>query len=314
MNTLREAVGEYLNLRRSLGFKLHETGKLLLAFAQFMEEHRSAYITTRLALAWAQQPSTVQPAEWARRLSMVRTFARHRSATDPRTQTPPEGLLPYRPKRARPYLYSEEEIGSLLRATLRMPCRYKRDKLRPRVFYCLFGLLSVSGLRLGEARNLELQDVDLKTAVLTIRGAKFGKTRLVPLHASTCAALADYIARRRRHWAGRVVTSYLFVSNRGNRLDGGEIHRSFYALSRQIGLRGPSDRCGPRLHDMRHRFATNTLVQWYRTGQDPERRLPLLSAYLGHVHVADTQWYLDSSPELMREAMHRLQQRWEDRP
>jgi len=313
MTTLREAVGEYLSLRRSLGFKLHEAGKLLLAFVQFMEEHRSSSITTRLALAWAQQPSTVQPAEWARRLSVVRTFARHRSATDPRTQIPPEGLLPYRPKRARPYLYSEEEIRSLLRAALRMPYRYERDKLRPRAFYCLFGLLSVSGLRLGEARNLELQDVDLKAAVLTIRGAKFGKTRLVPLHASTCAVLGDYIARRQRHWTGRAVSSYLFVSNQGHRLDGGEIHRTFYALSRQIGLRGPSDRRGPRLHDLRHRFATNTLVQWYRSGQDPERRLPLLSAYLGHVHVADTQWYWEGSPELMREAMQRLQQRWEGR-
>ena len=313
MTTLRESAGGYLNLRRSLGFKLQETGKLLLAFVKFMEEHRSSYITTRLALAWAQQPSTVQPAEWARRLSVVRTFARYRSATDPRTQIPPQGLLPFQPKRARPYLYSEEEIRSLLHAALSMPYRYERGKLRPWIYYCLFGLLNVSGLRLGEARNLELQDVDLKAAVLKIRGAKFGKTRLVPLHASTCAVVADYIARRQRHWAGRAVSSYLFVSSWGNRLDGGDIHRTFYALSRQIGLRGPSDRHGPRLHDLRHRFATNTLLQWYRSGQDPERRLPLLSAYLGHVHVADTFWYLSAQPELMREAMSRLERCWEGR-
>jgi len=311
MTTLREAVREYLNLRRSLGFKLQETGKLLPAFVKFMEEHHSSYITTRWALAWAQQPSTVQPAEWARRLSVVRTFARYRSATDPRTQIPPQGLLPFQPKRARPYLYSEEEIRSLLRAALSMPYRYERGKLRPWIYYCLFGLLNVSGLRLGEARNLELQDVDLKAAVLKIRGAKFGKTRLVPLHASTCAVVADYIARRQRHWAGRAVSSYLFVSSWGNRLDGGDIHRTFYALSRQVGLRGTSDRRGPRLHDMRHRFATNTLLQWYRSGQDPERRLPLLSAYLGHVHVSDTFWYLSAQPELMREAMSRLERCWE---
>jgi integrase/recombinase XerD len=311
MTTLRESAGEYLNLRRSLGFKLQETGKLLLAFVKFMEEHRSSYITTRWALAWAQQPSTVQPAEWARRLSVVRTFARYRSATDPRTQIPPQGLLPFQPKRARPYLYSEEEIRSLLHAALSMPYRFERGKLRPWIYYCLFGLLNVSGLRLGEARNLELQDVDLKAAVLKIRGAKFGKTRLVPLHASTCAVVADYIARRQRHWAGRAVSSYLFVSSWGNRLDGGDIHRTFYALSRQVGLRGISDRRGPRLHDMRHRFATNTLLQWYRSGQDPERRLPLLSAYLGHVHVSDTFWYLSAQPELMREAMSRLERCWE---
>ncbi len=174
--------------------------------------------------------------------------------------------------------------------------------------------MCVSGLRLGEARNLELRDVDLEAAVLTVRNAKFGKTRLVPLHASTCKVLADYMARRQRHWADRPVSSYLFVSSRGNRLDGGQIHRAFYVLSRQIGLRGASDSHGPRLHDMRHRFATNTLVTWYRSHQDPERLLPVLSAYLGHVHVADTQWYLEGSPELMREAMYRLEQRWEDRP
>lgn len=223
-------------------------------------------------------------------------------------------MLPFQPKRARPYLYSDDEIRRLLQAALDMPYRFQRGELRPWVFHCLFGLLSVSGLRLGEACKLELQDVDLKAAVLTIRGAKFGKDRLVPLHASTCKVLAEYITRRGRHWADCQVSSFLFVSSSGNRLDGGEIHRTFYALSRQIGLRGESDSHGPRLHDMRHRFATNTLVRWYRSDQEPERLLPILSAYLGHVHVEDTQWYLDGSPELMREAMCRLERCWEGRP
>ncbi len=314
MTTLRQAVEAYLSMRRDLGFKLQEAGKGLLDFAAFMRARRASYITQALALAWAQQPANVQPAHWARRLSFVRGFARYRSATDARTQIPPQGLLPFQPTRARPYLYSDDEIRSLLRAALDIPCRYERGELQPWVYYCLFGLLSVSGLRLGEARNLELQDVDLTAAAVTIRGAKFGKTRLVPLHASTCNVLADYLARRQRHWAQRPVSCYLFVSSWGNRLDSGSIHRTFYALSRQIGLRGASDRHGPRLHDMRHRFATNTLVRWYRSNQDPARLLPILSAYLGHVHVADTQWYLSASPELMREAMRRLEHCWEDRP
>ena len=313
MNTLRQAVHEYLSMRRNLGFKLREAGRALLDFVTFMEQHRALSITEALALTWAQQPANVQPAHWARRLSFVRGFARYRSASDPRTQIPSPGLLPFQPKRARPYLYSDDEITSLLRAALAMPYRYERGALLPWVYYCLFGLLSVSGLRLGEARNLELQDVDLEAGVLTVRNAKFGKTRLVPLHASTCKVLAEYIARRERHWAGRPVSAYLFVSSWGNRLDGGQIHRAFYALSRQIGLRGASDHHGPRLQDLRHRFATRTLVNWYRSDQDPERRLPLLSAYLGHVHVADTQWYLEGSPELMREAMRRLESRWEGR-
>ena len=314
MNTLREALRDYLSMRRGLGFQLREAGKGLAAFVDFLEERNARYITRELALAWAQQPQHVQPAEWARRLGFVRGFARYRSASDPRTEIPPPGLLPFRAKRARPYIYSDAEIRSLLHAALDMPYRFERGKLRPWMFHCLFGLLSVAGLRIGEARNLELQDVDLKAAVLTVRGTKFGKTRLVPLHASTCKVLANYIARRRRHWVGRPVSSYLFVSSWGNRVDGGEIHRTFYALSRKIGLRGANDSHGPRLHDMRHRFATNTLVQWYRSGQDPERKLPLLSTYLGHVHIADTQWYLESSPELMREAMRRLEQHWRNRP
>ena len=210
MNTLRQAVQEYLILRRSLGFKLRDAGKLLQAYIKFMEEQRAPYITTKLALAWAQQPSTVQPAEWARRLSVVRIFARHRSATDPRTEIPPEGLLPYRPKRARPYLYSAQEIRCFLRAALSLPAR---GGLRPWTYHCLFGLLSVTGMRIGEARNLELQDVDLRTGVLTIRSAKFGKSRLIPIHASTRRVLADYLARRDRKWAAHPVSSYVFLSN-----------------------------------------------------------------------------------------------------
>lgn len=315
MTTLHQAVQEYLALRRSLGFQLKRVGPPLEDFVRFLTQHRAAYITPAAALAWATQGADGHAEGWAaQRLSFVRLFARYRSATDPRTQIPPPGVLPYRPQRARPYLYSDHEIEQLLEAALHLPYRNRRAALRPWVFHGLFGLLSVTGLRLGEARNLELEDVDLPTGVLTIRGAKFGKTRLVPLHPSTCAVLADYLARRERHWAGRAVSSYVFVSSWGNRLDAGDIHRTFYWLSRQIGLRGPGDRHGPRLHDLRHRFATTTLVNWYRSQDDPERRLPLLSAFLGHVHVADTQWYLSASPELMREALARLERRWEAQP
>ncbi|MDJ0892563.1 MAG: tyrosine-type recombinase/integrase [Gammaproteobacteria bacterium] len=317
MNTLREAVQEYLAMRRSLGFKLQSAGPALLEFVRFLEQHHASYITLRLALAWAKLPSGGQTdTRAAQRLSFVRLFARYRSATDPRTQIPPAGLLPFRPKRAQPYLYSDQEIEQLLHATLHRPLsprHRKRCALLPWVYYCLFGLLAVTGLRLGEARNLRLQDVDLKAGVLTIRGAKFGKDRLVPLHASTGKVLADYIARRQRHWAGRSVSSYLFVSSWGNRLDSAQVHRAFYAVSRQIGLRGVCDSYGPRLHDLRHRFATTTLLNWYRSHQEPERLLPLLSAFLGHVHVSDTQWYLSASPELMREAMSRLERHWEQR-
>lgn len=310
MNTLREAVQEYLSMRRSLGFKLREDGARLADFAAFMEQRNASYITHKLALTWAQAPPAL-PSEWARRLGFVRVFARYRSASDPRTQIPPNGLLPYPSTRLRPHIYSDHEIRTLLDAALKMRCR---TALRPRTYYCLIGLLSVSGLRLGEARNLELQDVDLQAAVLTIRSGKFGKSRLVPLHRSTCDVLADYMERRSRFAAGRFISSYMFVSSRGKRLDVRVIHETFHALSRQVGLRGPSETRGPRLHDFRHRFALKTLLNWYRNGEDAERLLPVLSTYLGHVNVSGTYWYLQCWPELMREAMARLEHRWEEQP
>ena len=257
-------------------------------------------------MEWAQQDKTARPAEWARRLSFVRGFARHWSAHDPQTEVPPSGLLPYRPGRAHPYLYSNDEVRKLLQAARRLPSTHG---LRGQTYYCLLGLLAVTGLRISEARNLQTEDVDLKEGVLTIRGAKFGKSRLVPIHPSTRKVLSAYASRRDRFLARRPAT--FFVSGRGTRLDGAEVRRTFYFLSRQIGLRGPTDSHGPRLHDFRHRFAVETLVQWYRSGQDVERRLPILTTFLGHVHVADTYWYLSACPELMGLAVKRFEDYWE---
>jgi len=307
MNTLRAAIEDYLTMRRGLGFKLCRAGKGLLDFASFLEERGATYITTSLALEWAQQPELAQPAEWAQRLSYVRGFARYRSAIDPRTEVPSSRLLPYRPRRARPYFYTDEEIGRLLAAALKLP---PADGLWGWTYHALLGLLVVSGLRISEAIGLKLEDVDVREGVLTVRGAKLGKSRLVPVHVSTREALANYKLRRDDFLAGRPAP-YFFISKRGYRLDGANVRRTFYQLSRQIGLRGPDSRSGPRLHDFRHRFAVETLLNWYRAGDDVERRLPVLSTYLGHVHVSDTYWYLTACPELMGLAVERLEQRWE---
>jgi integrase/recombinase XerD len=309
MKPLTKAIGDYLAMRRSLGFKLRSAGAALMDFASFMERQRAQSITTRLALDWAQQPDGAQPARWAQRLSFVRVFARHHLAADPRTEVPPPGLLPYRPARARPYLYSHDEVRRLLEQALQLPAA---SGLRPWTYHTLLGLLSVTGMRVGEALRLRLDDVDLDAGVLTVRGTKFGKSRLVPIHASTREVLADYRTRRVRHLCGRDAVSF-FITRTGNPLDGADVRRTFYALSRQVGLRGHEDSHGPRLHDFRHRFAVETLMGWYRSGEDAERRLPVLSTYLGHVHVSDTYWYLSAHPQLMALAMARVERRWEDR-
>jgi len=303
MNSLHKAVKDYIEMRRALGYKMCKAAVLLPQFVSFLRQQGASVITIPLALRWAQSNKRVQPAEWAQRLTIVRCFARHWSATDPLTQIPPWGLLPHRPKRARPYLYSDEEVQQLLQSACRL------GGLRGLTYYSLFGLLCVSGLRISEALNLRSVDVDLAAGVLTIRGAKFGKSRLVPIHSTTQKVLSEYVRCRDRAFAREL--SYFFVSKRGNRLDGGEVRRTFYALSREIGLRGPTDSHGPRLHDFRRRLAVRTLVQWYRSGHDVEQRLPVLSTYLGHVHVSDTYWYLSACPELMGLAVKRLEKHWE---
>ena len=311
MNTLREAVHEYIDMRRNLGFKMNDTLRALLAFATFMEQKQASFVTVELALAWAQQPVNVKPAHWAQRLSHVRGFARYRKAADSRTEIPPPGLLPFQPGRATPYLYSDEEIRKLLQAALDMPYTFERCALQPWIYHCLFGLLAVSGIRVGEARNLELRDVDIDAAVLTIRNAKFGRDRLVPLHNSTCVVLADYIARRERHWQGRPVSPYLFVSSRGNRLDRAGITRTFHKLSRKVGLRGEKDSHGPRLHDMRHTLAVRTLGELVSarpgSGASPAHSLCLARPCegLGHAVVSGGGSGVDARGHA------RLERRWE---
>jgi integrase/recombinase XerD len=311
MNPLQESIQDYLALRRSLGFKLRDAGICLSKFAAFLEARGAAHITTRIALEWVQQSRLAQPSTWAQRLGYVRCFARHHVASDPQTEIPPAGLLPFRPQRARPYLYSEEEVAHLLSCALELP---PLDGLRPRTYYCLLGLLSVTGLRIGEAIRLQLDDVNLQDGLLTIRGTKFGKSRLVPIHRSTQEVLAHYRACRDRCVADCNPSGFFFITSRGHHLDIGDVHRTFYKLSRRVGIRAAGASHGPRLHDFRHRFAVQTLLRWYRCGEDAERRLPVLSTYLGHVHVADTYWYLSACPELMAHAVARLERRWEQQP
>ena len=307
MTRLGKAVHDYLTMRRSLGFKLvrHEAG--LQEFLLFLAQKHAPRITVSLALDWATQNVKHSPAEWAARLSVVRGFTRHWSATDPLVEIPPLGLLPYRPRRAKPYIYSQLEIQKLLKAAKN---RSSIDPLRPWTYYCLFGLLAVTGLRISEALNLQSEDIDWSEGLLTINKTKFGKSRLVPVHTSTRKVLADYTRRRDRRFGTETDRPFLLNKN-GKRLDMGEVHRTFYLLSRQIGLRAVGASRGPRLHDFRHRFAVETLLRWYREGEDPKRRLPILSTYLGHVHVTDTYWYLTGTPELLGAAAKRLEKRWE---
>lgn len=302
MSQLQKALEEYLAVRRALGFKLRDTGDALHNFVSFMEHIGASSITTKLALQWAQQP-VAQPAHWAKRLGMVRLFAQYLSAENHQTEIPPQGLLPHRFRRKPPYIYKDDEIRRLIKAAKELPSIIG---LRPYTYSTLIGLLVVTGMRISEITALDREDVDLTQGILTIRQTKFGKSRLVPIHPSTQEALQNYASRRNLIYPKPKTPSF-FLSDQNTRLTVWIVRWTFVRLSRQIGLRGPDDRYGPRLHDFRHGFAVRTLLNWYRTGVDVERHLPELSTYLGHVHVTDTYWYLSATPELLRLAAERLE-------
>ena len=244
----------------------------------------------------------MQPAQWANRLGIVRRFARFAHAVDPRHEVPPPGLLSPRYRRSQPYLYRDGEIDDLLRAAQGLS---GTTGLRPCTYATLLALLAVTGMRSSEPLRLNRDDVDLARGVLTVRKSKFGKSRYIPVHESTRQSLGNYAAQRDRLCPNPGSPSF-FLSEHGARITEWALRWTFVKLSRQVGLRGPSDSRGPRLHDLRHRFAVETLLRWYRDGIDVERHLPRLTTYIGHAHVSDTYWYLTVTPELMRLAARRL--------
>lgn len=304
MIALRELLQDYLDMRRSLGFKLHTDGIALLSFVSFMEQAQAQYISTDLALAWAKQPASAKPAWWANRLTYVRGFARYCSAIDPRAEVPPTGLLPRPRQRPSPYFFTNDDIHRLLQSALHQPAK---ENIVNYTLYCLLGLLSVTGLRIGEALGLTLGDVDLGQGILTIRNTKFGKSRLVPLHATTIIVMTNYQRCRKQALAGYEIP-YWFINAKNERISYDCVLNIFHCVT--ADLRNQPGRARPRLHDLRHYFALTTLLRWYREGQDVERQLPVLSAFLGHVQVSDTYWYLSASPELMGMAKERLEHHW----
>ena len=299
MKSLQDHLTEYIAARRALGTRLQEPAQTLRRFIAFLARKDATHITTRLALEWSQQSQGVQRATWARKLSMVRQFARWINAIEPRHEIPPRGLLDVRHRRNPPHIYSDEEIARLMTAAAGLVSRQGMKALN---LETLIGLLAATGLRPGEASALEIDDVDLQNGVLIIRESKFGKSRHVPIHPSTVAALKHY-AHRRDQIFRHSASSYFFVSDRGTALDLGRVRQWFCKISRACGLRKKVEghRCGrgPRLQDLRHTFATKRMVEWYRSGCNVAVQMPKLATYLGHSSVGCTYWYIQAVPELL---------------
>ena len=286
---------DYLRLRGQLGYKLQEAEFLLRNFVSFIEQEGAGVITAKLAVQWAARPN-MKLAQSGSRLSVVRRFAAYVSAHDARTEVPAQKLLPYHLCRRDPYHYTEEDVGRLIKAARQID---PSGQIKGPTLATLFGLLAVTGIRVGEALALNDGDIDLNRALLTIRLAKGNKSRIVPLHPSTITALQRYASIRDRIYPQRTTPSF-FVWDGGDRLVYDSVNRWFLLVACQVGLRKPGDRRGPRVHDLRHYFAIRTLLNWYRSNADVEARLPELATYLGHVHVRDCYWYLSAVPELLK--------------
>lgn len=301
MSKLRQALVDYLRLRRSLGYKLRRPEKLLAQFIDYLEAAGAETITTEHALTWACQAKGTNSGWRSQRLSVVRGFANYLQNVEIHAEVPPRDLLPRRSRRASPYLYSEREILALIEAaqTLSSP-------LRVATYQTLIGLLAVTGMRVGEAINLDRDDFNVRHGVLLIRQAKFNKTRELPLHATTVAALRRYLVLRDRHRL-QTRSPALLISPAGARLLYCNVQWTFQRLVRQAGLVARTRSCRPRIHDVRHSFAVRTLIDAYQERADTQQRLTLLSTYLGHVDPAKTYWYLSASPELLGAAAERLE-------
>ncbi len=303
--TITSFAREYLRYRRSLGFRLETEGPLLLKFAAFADaESEDGTLNTMLALRWARLPGDASPLYWARRLEIVRCFARYLAVFDGRTQIPPKGILGPAHRRISPHIYTEQELAALIDACAELE---PNDGLRPHTYATLFGLLACSGLRISEALRLEDVDADLMHGVLTIRETKFHKSRLVPLHPSATDRLATYRRVRQRYCPEPLCPSF-FVSDRGAALPYSTVRNAFRSILRRLGWEAGDGRRRPRMYDLRHTFASRRLATWQQQEADVTAMLPALSTYMGHVKVSDTYWYLSAIPELFAGAASAFEQ------
>lgn len=300
MSALSEHAQEYLRARRALGVKLERHGRLLPQLVAYLEAAGASTVTRELAISWAKLPAGAHPQHWAARLSIARGFAAYLQTIDPTTEIPPAGVFAVRYQRPTPYLWAPKDISRLLEAA-----RGLRPVLKAASHEALFGLLAVTGMRLGEVITLEPGDVDLDDGVITIREhtAKLERARLVPLHPTTVQALERY-ARTRARLCPAPRSSTFFVSHSGTSLNRSAVAKTLRTLTTALGLR--TETVHPHAHELRHSFAVSTLIGWQRSGVPIDEQIAVLSTYLGHVSPAETYWYLTATPELMSSAAQRL--------
>lgn len=300
--TLRERLDEYLQLRRSLGFQLNDLERQVGLFCTWLEVRgQTTTFSIDDAVTWARINPDAHASWCATRLSLVRRFAAYLNANGGDVPVIPKGLLAARKPRAVPFIYSQKDIDALLAA-----CDSEfSDERVAATLRTVIGLLTATGLRIGEALNMRVPDIDQHNDLLLIKAAK-SHERLVPVHPSTTAALTQYISLPARMATHPDPAGLVFVTGKGT----GYVYVSFQHLFKRLrdaaGL-VPRGRAHPRLHDLRHTFATAHMTAAYAHGGNPDRVLSLLATWLGHSDATHTYWYLTATAELMALAAGKLE-------
>jgi integrase/recombinase XerD len=291
MSALAEELADYIVARRRMGFVVRHDEDTLRSFVRFCDRNAITTITTAAVVEWATAPIGVRSAWHAQRFGVVRRFVEYLHHVHPEHEVPPAGLLVGSFQRTTPFLYTDHEIAALMTAAAALT-----GTIRPHTYRTLIGLIAVTGMRISEALALNITDVDLDNGLITITNTKLGKSRRLPIHATTVVALHDY-ATRRQNLIGDGDAAF-FVSDQGRRILYRHCRDVVARCLRGAGITSRPTGCRPGLHALRHTFAVNTLIDWYSTGADVAALLPRLSTYLGHVDPSSTYWYLTGSPEL----------------
>lgn len=301
MPSLLQYVRAYLAHRRALGFTLEVDHRQLPKLARFHERMAPGQpLRTDLILKWAVEPNTGSRNYYVKRLAMARSFARYCAALEPRTQVPDYRLLGRGYTKSAPHIYSASEIRLLLRRARGLSTR--RFPKRPITFETLLGLIACTGLRLNEALRLRCQDFDFEAGTLSVPRSKFSPERILPLHPSTLRAMRRYLRARS---AAQILGDHFFFNRFGDRLCDTSVHSTFRDIVSPIACRGALPR--PRIHDLRHTFATRHIARWKRQAAPVAHRLLLLSRYPGHQNFRDTRWYVSADPTTLQDAAARFQ-------
>lgn len=304
--SLSQQLQRYLSVRRTLGYDLSTSERVLKQFVAFLDTQNQPYVTAELFLQWKQAFGAASQSTWAHRLSMVRQFTLWLHSLDAGHQIPAQSLIPSRYRRKSPYIYSDDEIRRIVEEAAQLP---SKNGLRSITYPAFFGLVSVTGLRISEAIALNVGDVDLENGIINVRQGKNGRERLLPLTECTKNYLNEY-ARKRDRLLAHSADAFL-VSDDGLRLTDCGVRYNFAQVCQRIGLR-PAQRfnrhgIGPRIHDLRHTFAVRVLINWYKQGNDIQQEMLKLINYLGHQDLAHTYWYLEAIPELLALASRRAE-------